>query len=220
MTTSLFELFQRGGPMMWPILVCSIVGLAIAIERWVVLSRLESDPSPFLSEIGRALEKGQLTAALQRCEQHPSPLGRMAKAGLRHYGRPRAQVREAIEEAGGREIPQMQRYIPMLGTIAHIAPLLGLLGTVTGLVRCFQVIQEKTTTIHPVNPGDLAGGIWEALLTTVFGLLVAIPAYAMYNYLVHRINDLVNRLETSASELVDLLSNEPEPTHHAQGSAV
>jgi biopolymer transport protein ExbB len=90
-----------------------------------------------------------------------------------------------------------------------VAPLLGLLGTVTGLVRCFQVIQEKATTVNPISPGDLAGGIWEALLTTVFGLVVAIPAYAAYNILAHRINGFVSRLQGRTAELVNLLTPAP-----------
>ncbi|MBI3332767.1 MAG: MotA/TolQ/ExbB proton channel family protein [Candidatus Omnitrophica bacterium] len=208
MGTALFDLFQRGGPVMWPILLCSITALAIMLERLIALSRVEVDNPSFLDEVRHTVQARQWSQALKLCELEAGPLGRMVKAGIRRIGRPRGEIREAIEEAGSREIPALERYVPILGTVAHLAPLLGLLGTVTGLVRCFQVIQEKATTINPVNPGDLAGGIWEALLTTVFGLMVAIPAYAVYNALVHRINGIVHHLEASASDLLELLTEE------------
>ncbi len=191
---------------MWPILLCSIAALSIAIERLIALTRLDADAAPFLTQVTRTIENRQPAHAQRLCDQHHSPVARIFKAGIRRYGRPREEIREAMEEQGIREAAELQRYVPMLGTIAHVAPLLGLLGTVTGLVRCFQTIQEKATSVNPVNPGDLAGGIWEALLTTVFGLLVAIPAYAMYNVLVYRADRLVRQWESTATELADSLA--------------
>lgn len=208
MPTSLFELFERGGPVMWPILLCSIFAAAIALERLLVLARVEEDSSRLLTEVCRALEQRQLSHAETLAGKGEGPLAGMVRAGIRRYGRPRQEVLEMLEEAAALEMPALERHVPMLGTIAHLAPLLGLLGTVTGLVRCFQVIQEKTSTVNPVNPSDLAGGIWEALLTTVFGLLVAIPAYALYNYLAVRISHITHHLELSACRLADLLSGE------------
>ncbi|MBI3318207.1 MAG: MotA/TolQ/ExbB proton channel family protein [Candidatus Omnitrophica bacterium] len=201
---------------MWPILISSVVGLAIAIERLWAFSRLDIDTSRFLIEVRKAIHNRQLAQAERLCAQIDTPLSRMAKTGIRRYGQPRGRIEEAMEERALREIHSLERYVPALGTIAHLAPLLGLLGTVTGLVRCFQVIQEKATTVNPVNPGDLAGGIWEALLTTVFGLIVAIPAYAMYNYLVHRINHFANDLEASSSELIDLLEAQEWPAENGK----
>ncbi|MBI3323530.1 MAG: MotA/TolQ/ExbB proton channel family protein [Candidatus Omnitrophica bacterium] len=208
MTTSVFELFQRGGPVMWPILICSITALAIALERLFVLGRVEEESERVERELTQALRERQMGRADKLCKEGGGPLARIAREGLRRYGRPRAEVLESMEESGALELPALERHIPMLGTIAHLAPLLGLLGTVTGLVRCFQTIQQKATSVNPVNPGDLAGGIWEALLTTVFGLLLAIPAYAMYNYLVTRVNTLANRMEAAAVKLADLLSEQ------------
>ena len=100
----------------------------------------------------------------------------------------------------------MEKNLPALATIAHISPLLGLLGTVTGMVRCFQAIQAKAVSLHPVSPGDLAGGIWEALLTTVAGLIVAIPTFVAYNYLVNRVNHFILEIEKAATELVNFLT--------------
>lgn len=210
MPTSLFDLFQKGGLVMWPILLCSIVALTIVIERMLTLSRIESDSSNLLARVTKRLEDRELAQAERLCDQTPTtPLARMVKSGIQKYGRPRNEIRETLEETGASGVPLLEQHLPILGTIAHMTPLLGLLGTVLGLVRCFQVIQEKATTTYPVNPGDLAGGIWEALLTTVFGLFVAIPAYAMYNYLVYRVNHLVVQMESSAIQLVDLLSGQP-----------
>ncbi len=210
MPTSLFDLFQKGGLVMWPILLCSIAALTIAIERMLTLSRIESDSSNLLADVTKRLEDRELAQAERLCDQTPTtPLARMVKSGIHKSGRPRNEIRETLEETGASGVPLLEQHLPILGTIAHMTPLLGLLGTVLGLVRCFQVIQEKATTTYPVNPGDLAGGIWEALLTTVFGLFVAIPAYAMYNYLVYRVNHLVVQMESSAIQLVDLLSGQP-----------
>ena len=206
METSVWDLFQRGGPVMWPILLCSIAAVSIGIERLIALTRTDTEPGLLLTQVSQTIENRQLASAQRLCDQAGSPLARILKAGIRRYGRPREEIREAMEEQGAREAAQLQRSVPMLGTIAHIAPLLGLLGTVTGLVRCFQSIQEKASSIHPVNPGDLAGGIWEALLTTVFGLLVAIPAYALYNALVYKTNTLVHQWESTATELADSLA--------------
>lgn len=208
MPTSLLELFERGGPVMWPILFCSIFALAIGLERLLLLLRVEEESSRLLREVCEAIEQRQMAQAENLSAGSEGPLPRMVQAGIRRYGRPRQEILEILEEAAALEMPSLEKHIPMLGTIAHLAPLLGLLGTVTGLVRCFQVIQEKTSTVNPVNPADLAGGIWEALLTTVFGLLVAIPAYALYNYLAVRVNNFTHHLELSAVRLADLLSGE------------
>lgn len=197
---------------MWPIFLSSIMALAIVIERFIALSRLDTDSAVFLAEIEKQIENQQLVQAQRLCEETPGPLSHMVKKALALHGRPRQEIEEALEEAFLQEAPSFERYVPLLGTLAHIAPLLGLLGTVTGLVRCFQVIQIQSSSISPVNAGDLAGGIWEALLTTVFGLLVAIPAYAMYNYLAYRINRLISHLELAATTMTRLLSQMETPS--------
>ncbi|MCM8811810.1 MAG: MotA/TolQ/ExbB proton channel family protein [Candidatus Omnitrophica bacterium] len=208
MPISLLELFQRGGPVMWPILLASVIALAIIIERLWAFYRTDIDGTRFLAGVSSAIQTRQLELALQLCDQTPGPLSRMIKSGIAQIGKPRTQILEAMTETASAEISSLQRYIPLLGSIGHMAPLLGLLGTVTGLVRCFQTIQEKATTLNPVNPGDLAGGIWEALLTTVFGLLVAIPAYGFYNYLAHRVNTMMHDMEQTAVKFSRFLSDE------------
>lgn len=196
----------KGGPIMIPILLCSVFALAIIIERLIYLQKAKIDTKKFMEDISTSLKRNRIMEAIDLCEQTQGPVANILKAGILKHDRSRPEIREAIEDAGLHEIPRLEKNIGLLATIAHISPLLGLLGTVTGMVRAFQVVQEKSTTLHPVTPGDLAGGIWEALITTVAGLIVAIPALAAYNYLVSRVNDFILEIETSATDLINILS--------------
>jgi biopolymer transport protein ExbB len=143
--------------------------------------------------------------AIDKCNAIQVPVSRILKAGILKHDRPRTEIKEAIEDAGIHEIPQLERNIGILATIAHITPLLGLLGTVVGMVNAFQIIEQKATALMPVNPGDLAGGIWVALITTVAGLSVAIPTYVAYNFLVSKADMQVLEMEKRATELINLL---------------
>jgi biopolymer transport protein ExbB len=203
---SLWQVFSAGGPVMWPILLCSIFALAIAIEKFWHLYRIKIDTQEFLRNILDNMKRHQTKEALQICDNTNSPIARILKAGILKYDRTRDQIKEAIEDASLYEIPRLEKNLTALATIAHVSPLLGLLGTVTGMVRAFQVIQAKSTSFHPVSPGDLAGGIWEALITTVAGLIVAIPTFVAYNYLVSRINSFILEMEKAATELVNVLT--------------
>ncbi len=203
---SLWRIFSAGGPVMWPILLCSIFAFAILIEKFFHLHKIKIDTQEFLSTILNKMKRHETKEALQVCDNTNSPIARVLKAGILKYDRSRVQIKEAIEDASLYEIPRLEKNLPALATIAHIAPLLGLLGTVTGMVRCFQTIQAKAMSFHPVSPGDLAGGIWEALLTTVAGLIVAIPAFVAYNYLVSRVNTFILDMEKAATEFVNFLT--------------
>jgi biopolymer transport protein ExbB len=203
---SLWQVFLSGGPVMWPILLCSIFALAIALEKFWHLHKISIDTQDFLNKILDKMKHRDTKEALQICDNTRSPIANILKAGILKYDRPRPQIIEAIEDASLYEIPRIEKNLTALATIAHVSPLLGLLGTVTGMVRCFQVIQAKATTFHPVSPGDLAGGIWEALLTTVAGLIVAIPTFVAYNYLVSRINHYILEMEKASTELVNFLT--------------
>ena len=203
---SLWQTFLAGGPVMWPILLCSIFALAIILDKFWHLNKIRIDTQQFLSSILDKMKRHQVKEALEICEKTKSPISHILKAGILKYDRPRPQIKEAIEDASLYEIPRLEKNLTMLATIAHISPLLGLLGTVTGMVRCFQTIQAKATSFHPVSPGDLAGGIWEALLTTVAGLIVAIPTFIIYNYLVSRINSFILEMEKASTELVNFLT--------------
>jgi biopolymer transport protein ExbB len=203
---NLWQLFLSGGPVMWPILLCSIFALAISLEKVWYLHKMAIDTQEFLKRIMDKMKRHETKEALQICDGTKSPIARILKAGILKYDRQRPQIIEAIEDASLYEIPHIEKNLTTLATIAHVSPLLGLLGTVTGMVRCFQTIQAKSTSFHPVSPGDLAGGIWEALLTTVAGLIVAIPTFVVYNYLASRINHFILEMEKASTELVNFLT--------------
>jgi len=199
-------IIHKGGPIMIPIILCSIFGFAISIEKRWQLHKAKIDTEKFLKGILDTIQRLKIKEAIEMCQSVQSPVSRILKAGIMKYNQPKEEIREAMEDASLYEIPKLEKNLTVLATIAHISPLLGLLGTVTGLVRCFQTIQEKTSMFTPINPADLAGGIWEALITTVGGLMVAIPIFVIYNYLVSRVNSFILEMERSATELVNFLS--------------
>jgi len=200
---ALLKIFFAGGPIMWPILFCSVLSLAIIIEKLWYLNRIKINTQDFLSRVVGSLKRNRASEAIKLCESINSPLGEILKAGVLKYAKGKEVIKEAMEDTSLYEIPRLEKNLTALATIAHVSPLLGLLGTVTGMVRCFQTIQVKATSFSPVSPGELAGGIWEALLTTVFGLIVAIPTFIFYNYLVSRINSVTLEIERTSTELVN-----------------
>ena len=202
----MIEWIQKGGPVMYPIILCSILAFAIVIERLYHLHRAKIDTKKFMEDIANTLRRNKIMEAIELCDKTPGPVPHILKVGIMKHDRPRQEIKEAIEDAGLYEVPRLEKNVPVLATIAHIAPLLGLLGTVTGMVRCFQTIQEKSTSFHPVSPGDLAGGIWEALITTVAGLTVGIPTLVAYNYFVSRVSGFVLEMEKAATDLVNILT--------------
>ncbi|MFH0732243.1 MAG: MotA/TolQ/ExbB proton channel family protein [Candidatus Omnitrophota bacterium] len=202
----MFDMIVKGGPVMYPIILCSIIALAIVIERSFHLYRAKIDTKKFMDEIAGKLKRNKIVESIEMCDSTPGPIAHILKAGILKHDRPKEEIKEAIEEAGLYEVPRLEKNLPVLATIAHIAPLLGLLGTVCGMVIAFQVIQEKSTSLHPVSPGDLAGGIWQALITTVAGLSVAIPVYVAYNYLVNKVDGFVLEMERSATDLINILT--------------
>ncbi|MDP6685401.1 MAG: MotA/TolQ/ExbB proton channel family protein, partial [Candidatus Omnitrophota bacterium] len=187
----MFEFIQKGGPVMYPIILCSMLALAIVIERIYHLYKAKIDTKDFMNNIEITVKRNRIAEAIKICDKTPGPIAYIVKAGILKHDRSRQEIREAIEDAGHQEVPRIEKHLSLLATIGHISPLLGLLGTVTGMVRTFQIIQERSASFNPVSPGDLAGGIWEALLTTVAGLTVAIPTVVVYNYLVNRVDEFV-----------------------------
>lgn len=202
----MFELIQKGGPVMYPIILCSMLAFAIVIERFYHLYKARIDTKDFMNNVDITVKRNRIAEAIKICDRTPGPISHIVKAGILKHDRSRQEIRESIEDAGHQEVPKLEKHISLLATIAHVSPLLGLLGTVTGMVRAFQIIQEKSASFNPVSPGDLAGGIWEALLTTVAGLIVAIPTVVAYNYLVNRVDEFVLEMERSATEVINILS--------------
>ncbi len=203
----MWDLIQKGGPMMYLIMLSSILAFGVVIERVYHLNRARIDADKFMDNILNILKRNKVIEAIELCNKTPGPIAHIVKAGILKHDRSKPEIKEAVEEAAQLEIPRLGKHLPILATVAHIAPLLGLLGTVTGMIKSFQIIQQKALNLTPVNPGDLAGGIWEALLATLAGIAVAIPTYVAYNYLVSQVDDLVYDMERSATDLVNLLSS-------------
>ncbi|MFA6141729.1 MAG: MotA/TolQ/ExbB proton channel family protein [Candidatus Omnitrophota bacterium] len=206
----MWDLIQKGGPMVYLIILSSVLAMGVVIERVYNLHKARIDSNKFMDGITNVLKRNKIIESIEMCNATPGPIAHIIKAGILKHDRSKPEIKEAVEEAAQMEIPRLERHLPILATIAHITPLLGLLGTVTGMIKSFQVIQQKALSGLPVNPGDLAGGIWEALLATVAGLAVAIPTYVAYNYLTSQVDTLVYDMERSATDLVNLLSSRRE----------
>lgn len=203
----MWEFILKGGWLMVPIFLCSLFAVAIIIERIIFffsISRLNG-PS-ILSRIFMCIRKNKIAEAIDLCDKKPFFITNILKAGLIHYEESKETMKEAMENTSLYEIPKLEKNLHFLSTLAHISPLIGLLGTVVGLVKCFYIIETKTVNVGLVNPADLAGGIWEALLTTVAGLCVAIPSYIFYNYFVHRVNFSALEAGRAATEFLELVT--------------
>lgn len=204
---SVWEIFVKGGPVMWPIAVCSLVSLALFIDRISYFASVTTDVYALKSKVFDLLKQNRLKDAMVLCEQDPSPAAKILKAGIIKYGSGREEIKEAMEHVSLVEIPQLEKNLPALSTIFHVAPLLGLLGTVTGMTASFYMIQVRAVAMDPLTTGDVAGGIWQSLLTTIFGLIVSVPTLLVYNYCVARVNSFVIDMERAATELINLLSH-------------
>lgn len=197
----MLELVTAGGWLMVIIVACSIAAIAICIERFYVLNQRRIAPPHLLATVWKQLKAGEMDTPKLRVLRESSPLGRILAAGLVNSHHGRDVMKESIEEAAGHVVHDLEKYLNTLGTIAAIAPLLGLLGTVVGMIRVFAEIMSQGTG----NASALAGGISEALITTAAGLCVAIPALVMHRYFSGRIDAIVIELEQQTIKLVDAL---------------
>jgi biopolymer transport protein ExbB len=197
----MIDLLVKGGICMVPIILCSILALAILLERLWVLRRRNIIPSDFLHGVEELLKKQKISEAVFLSQGEPSPIGKILHAGLKNAGRGMWLVKEAIEERGGREAMVLEKHLGILSTLANLATLLGLLGTVTGMIRCFNVISLEGSG----NPANLAGGIAEALITTAAGLFVAIPTLACHRYLKDKAESLIAEMEENSVRVMELM---------------
>jgi biopolymer transport protein ExbB len=194
------EILEIGGPVMWLLLGFSVVALAFIIERFIALRRAKINVNEFLNKIRKALIVNRSVGDAKKiCEQYRGPVASIIKAGLLKYGRPKEEIEKTIENAALYELSRLERGLTVLATIANVAPLLGFLGTVTGMIASFDVLAEAGLS----NPGLVAVGIKEALYTTAGGLAVAIPVQIAYNYFMSRINRFVRDIETAANMLLE-----------------
>lgn len=202
----MLEIIQSGGWLMIPIILCSILAVAISAERFWTLRREQVAPSDLLSRVWGWMKNDQLNSARMRELREDSPLGRVLAAGLINARHGRDIMKESIQEVASVEIHNMERYLNALGTIASVSPLIGLLGTVFGMIEVFNQIVIQGTG----NAGAFAGGISEALITTAAGLIVAIPAMVCHRILLRRVDEIVVFIEQEATKLVDVLHGERE----------
>jgi biopolymer transport protein ExbB len=200
---SLLSVLAKGGWLMIPIALFSLIAVGIFIERLMVLRKAKINLNAFLLKIRQSLNKRDYDNALLICSSTPGPISKVIEKGIRLRGQSREEIKDAIESAGRSEIYQLEKGFAALATISGVAPLTGFLGTVTGMIQAFMRIQELGGN---VNATVLAGGIWEALITTAAGLIVGIPALLAYNYLVTKVQRLVFEMEVSSTNLLELLS--------------
>ncbi len=204
----MLELINKGGVIMYLILPLSIVAFAIIIERLLYFRRIKTDEDKMINRLRVTMEKHHYDEALAICESNPSPITNLLKVGLEHKKYGPQIMKDAVVDAAALEIPRLERNLSTLGTIANIAPLLGLLGTVIGNIGAFNIMHDMAGVGS--DPALLAGNISVALLTTAAGIIVALPAVIFYNYLVAKVNHIVIRLENRVNAMVLLLTEGKE----------
>ncbi len=200
-------ILSEGGPMIWLLLAASAVALVVFIQRILHFHRAQINSMEFLNGVRNVLKRDNVVEALSICDATPGPVARLVKVAILNRERGRDGVREALEEAGLVEVPPLEERLNLLATIAQIAPLIGLLGTVLGFLKIFYELRAQGAMAHVEN---LAGGVWEALICTAAGLALAIPCYAAYNYLVSRVNEIVLDMEKAATEIANIVTETPQ----------
>lgn len=198
----ILSIILKGGFLIYPILLASLVGLAITIDKFITLGRSRTNVSKFMLRLRNNLKKGDIDTAVAICMEYKTPAATIIRKGLKKYHLGSERVKDAIENAGKHEVARLEKGLPILATVAGVSPLLGFLGTVTGMIQAFMKIEDLRGT---ANPSDLAGGIWEALITTAFGLAVGIVALFFYNYFVAGVQKLVLDMETVSNEVTDVI---------------
>ena len=194
--------------MLWLILLASAVAVVVFIERFLHFHRAQINSTEFLNGVRNVLKRDNVVEALSICDATFGPVARLVKTAILNRDHGRERVREALEEAGLAEVPRLEEKLNMLATIAQLAPLLGLLGTVLGFIRTFSDMQTEGLNAHV---GQLASGIWQAMVCAAAGLAVANPAHAGYNYLVSRVNSIVLDMERAATEIVNIVAEGRTP---------
>lgn len=196
------QIIQDGGVIMIIILLLSFISAVIIIERLIFFRRIRVDEGKLLDRLKATLAKQHYDEAISICENNPSPITRLARVAIEHRRYDPKVIKDTILDAANLEVPKLERFLSALGTIANIAPLLGLLGTVIGNIDAFGVLGNFGSV---GDPGLLAGGIAKALITTAAGIIVSIPSIIFYNYLVSKVNHIIIRLENAVNDLVLLL---------------
>jgi biopolymer transport protein ExbB len=205
-SVSLLDLTLSGGIMMIPLFILSIVAVYIFIERLLILQKASKTPAGLMERVKSLVLNGDIVSARLLCNQTDTPIARMLEKGISRIGSPLKNIEASIENVGKIEIYNLEKNLSLLATVAGAAPMVGFLGTVTGMIQAFIAIAQEEGT---VSPKLLSGGIYEAMITTAAGLIVGIIAYLAYNYLVARVQKLIFSMEYSSVEFIDLLQ-EPD----------
>lgn len=207
----MIELINSGGPVMWLILTCGFIALTIFMERFFHLHRAQIKVDDFLNGITTNLSHGNDLEAVSICDQTPGPAAHLVRTALLHRSEPKERLVQAVQQAGICEIPRLERHMNLLITLAQILPMLGLFGTVLGLL---QMLAALTAGSPLAEIGDLAAGLWTALLTTTTGLGAGIPAYAGYHFLVSRVESIALDMEQTAEEIICFLTSSSAGARH------
>ena len=202
----MWEIVRAGGPFMWPIIICSVVLAGIVLERLWTLQRKRVLPQDLIKKVSDLAERHQVNVKVIEALEKNSPLGRVLATALANRHRGREIMMERVEDVGRHVVHELERFVNSVGTIASISPLLGLLGTVTGIIRAFNAVMLGGMG----DPRMLAGGISEALVCTAAGLTVAIPAYVAHRYLRGKVERIVFEMEKIAVTFADSLGAEPQ----------
>ena len=196
-------LLKNGGPVFFLILLAGAVAIVVFVERFFYCHRAQINSTEFLNGVRNVLRRDNVVEAISICDATPGPVAHLVKTAILNRDNGRDRVRESLEEAGLVEVPRLEERLNLLATIAQLAPLLGLFGTVIGLMKTFDLILGKGSTAHA---GDVADGVWAAMICCAAGLAVSIPAHAAYNYLVSRVNSIVLDMERAATEIVNIVT--------------
>lgn len=196
-------LLANGGPVIWLILIAAATAAVVFVERALFCHRSQINSAEFLNGVRTVIKRGNVVEAISICDATPGPVARLVKAAILNRELGRDRVREAVEEAGLTEVPRLEEKLNLLATIAQIAPLLGLFGTVVGFIDIFGQVEQAGLY---ANIQLLSHGVWKALICTAAGIGVSIPAHAGYNYLVSRVNKIVLDMERAAAEIVNIIT--------------
>lgn len=207
-SVSMLELVVNGGVLMIPIAVLSIIAIYLIVERYLTLKRADRSPDDFLDDLKSRVVRGDLNGARDLCKRTNTPFSRMLEKGVSKLGAPLSKIEASIENVGRMEIYKLERFLNHLATIAGAAPMIGFLGTVIGMVQAFISIAQAEGA---VSPKLLSSGIYQAMVTTIAGLMVGIIAYIGYNWLVGKVEKIVHQMEHASIEFIELLQ---EPAKH------
>lgn len=201
-----WQLIVMAGPMIWPILACSIASCAIALERLLYFRKIRIDTGQLVAELIDKVKHSQVREALELCSAIRHPVAEILKAGILRYDLPRSQIKDAVEAASLNEVPKLERNVALLPALSNAAILMGILGTVIGMIHSFHGLQAQASLAGFTAIPETAAGLWESLLSTAAGLAAAIPAFIAYSYFSFKINEIVREMEKSASDLVTSLT--------------